>query len=185
MFDGLPWSVYLPAPSPLDRSLDRLRSGDLLGAGDGRLPPRVIPPRRVETLTRGKGTNARHIRNILPETAAAESLLVVEVDHAGRPLVELSAAQARSRCAARRILSRGDLLPPPVAAAGLRLQRVYTDDRTLDETLAVADRDVVLVPRGYHPVGAPHGYDLYYLNVMAGPKRTWRFHNDPAHEWLK
>jgi 5-deoxy-glucuronate isomerase len=43
---------------------------------------------------------------------------------------------------------------------------------------------VVLVPRGYHPVGAAHGYDLYYLNVMAGPKRTWRFHNDPAHEWL-
>ena len=47
-----------------------------------------------------------------------------------------------------------------------------------------SDGDVVLVPRGYHPVGAPHGYDLYYLNVMAGPKRVWRFHNDPAHEWL-
>ena len=67
---------------------------------------------------------------------------------------------------------------------GFALQRVYTDDRELDETMAVGDRDVVLVPRGYHPVGAPHGYDLYYLNVMAGPKRVWRFHNDPAHEWL-
>ena len=32
--------------------------------------------------------------------------------------------------------------------------------------------------------GAPHGYDLYYLNVMAGPKRTWKFHNAPEHEWL-
>jgi 5-deoxy-glucuronate isomerase len=50
--------------------------------------------------------------------------------------------------------------------------------------MAVADGDVVLVPRGYHPVGAAHGYDLYYLNVMAGPKRVWRFHNDPAHEWM-
>ena len=48
----------------------------------------------------------------------------------------------------------------------------------------MGDGDVVLVPKGYHPVGAPHGYDLYYLNVMAGPKRIWRFHNDPAHEWL-
>ena len=37
--------------------------------------------------------------------------------------------------------------------------------------MAVEDGDVVMVPRGYHPVGAPHGYDLYYLNVMAGPKR--------------
>jgi 5-deoxy-glucuronate isomerase len=50
--------------------------------------------------------------------------------------------------------------------------------------MCVADGDVVLVPRGYHPVGAPHGYDLYYLNVMAGPQRTWIFRNDPQHEWM-
>ena len=35
--------------------------------------------------------------------------------------------------------------------------------------MTVEDRDVVLVPRGYHPVSAAHGFDLYYLNVMAGP----------------
>ena len=44
--------------------------------------------------------------------------------------------------------------------------------------------DVVLVPKGYHPCAACHGYDLYYLNVMAGPKRTWKFHNAAEHEWL-
>ena len=54
----------------------------------------------------------------------------------------------------------------------------------LDETVCVQDGDVVMVPRGYHPVGAPHGYDLYYLNVMAGPKRQWIFRNDPAHDWI-
>jgi len=42
----------------------------------------------------------------------------------------------------------------------------------------------VLVPRGYHPVGVPPGYRSYYLNVMAGPRRAWQFHNDPDHEWL-
>ncbi|HEX5868359.1 MAG TPA: 5-deoxy-glucuronate isomerase, partial [Beijerinckiaceae bacterium] len=67
---------------------------------------------------------------------------------------------------------------------GYAVQRVYTDDRSLDETLAVEDHDVVLVPRGYHPVGAPHGDALYDLNVMAGPKRIWRFWNDPAHAWM-
>ena len=56
--------------------------------------------------------------------------------------------------------------------------------RSLDRTMAVEDGDVVMVPRGYHPVGAPHGYDLYYLNVMAGPKRQWIFRNDPAHDWI-
>ena len=68
--------------------------------------------------------------------------------------------------------------------AGGELQRVYTDDRSNDETMSVADGDVVLVPRDYHPVVAPHGYDLYYLNVMAGPKRTWVFKNDPVPEWI-
>ena len=72
-------------------------------------------------------------------------------------------------------------LNPP---QGFAFQRVYTDDRSLDEACAVEDHDVVMVPRGYHPVVAPHGYDLYYLNVMAGPKRNWKFQNDPAHEWI-
>ena len=50
--------------------------------------------------------------------------------------------------------------------------------------MAVEHRDTVLVPRGYHPCVAPHGYDLYYLNTMAGPQRHWAFRNDPAHEWM-
>jgi 5-deoxy-glucuronate isomerase len=54
----------------------------------------------------------------------------------------------------------------------------------LDETLAPGDGDVVLVPGGYHPASAPPGYRSYYLNTMAGPTRTWIFHNDPANEWL-
>ena len=67
---------------------------------------------------------------------------------------------------------------------GFAVQRVYTDDRSLDETLAVNDGEVVLVPEGYHPVSAPPGYEVYYLNVMAGPRRTWKIANDPAHAWL-
>ena len=41
-----------------------------------------------------------------------------------------------------------------------------------------------MAPKGYHPVATVHGYNSYYLNVMAGPKRIWKFHNDPQHEWL-
>jgi 5-deoxy-glucuronate isomerase len=72
-------------------------------------------------------------------------------------------------------------LNPP---QGFAFQRVYTDDRSLDESMAVEDGDVVLVPRGYHPCGTAHGYELYYLNVMAGPKRIWRFHTEACHRWL-
>ena len=67
---------------------------------------------------------------------------------------------------------------------GFAFQRVFTEDGELDETMAVSDGDTVLVPRGHHPCGAPYGYDLYYLNVMAGPKRRWRFRNHPDHDWI-
>jgi 5-deoxy-glucuronate isomerase len=48
----------------------------------------------------------------------------------------------------------------------------------------VRDRDTVLVPRGYHTVSAPPGYDLSHLNAMAGPTRAWAIANDPHHEWI-
>jgi 5-deoxy-glucuronate isomerase len=185
VFSGSPWSVYLPP-----RSQARLTGEDAAeialcsAPAEGRLKPRVIKPAEVETAERGKGTNLRHIRNILPETSEAESLLVVEVvtpsghwssypphkhDQDNLPKESLLEETYYHR------------LNPP---QGFGMQRVYTDDRSLDETMTVTDRDVVLVPKGYHPCAAAHGYDLYYLNVMAGPKRIWRFHNDPAHEWL-
>ena len=69
-------------------------------------------------------------------------------------------------------------------ARGFGIQRVFTEDGSLDETMAVVDHDVVLVPRGHHPCGAPYGYELYYLNVMAGPMRKWRFKNHPDHAWV-
>ncbi len=46
-------------------------------------------------------------------------------------------------------------------ASGFGVQRVYTDDRLVDQTMAVADGDVVLVPRGHHPCGAPYGFEMY------------------------
>ena len=55
---------------------------------------------------------------------------------------------------------------------GFASQRDYTDDRTLNQTMPVGHCDVVMVPRGYHPVSAVHGYDLHYLDVMAGPRRA-------------
>ncbi len=48
----------------------------------------------------------------------------------------------------------------------------------------MTDQDVLLIPRGYHPFGAPAGYEAYYLNVMAGPNRAWHFTVDPDHAWL-
>lgn len=184
-FDGAPWSVYLPAHASYSVKAETPVELAICAApATGRLPARVIVPADIGMETRGTGANTRHVRNILPETEPAESLLVVEVITPGGnwssypPHKHDRDALPQESALEETYYHR---LNPP---QGFALQRVYTDDRSLDETMAVADRDVVLVPRGYHPVGAPHGYDLYYLNVMAGPKRIWKFHNDPSHEWL-
>ncbi len=186
VFEAPPWSVYLPADSAYTiHAVTDCEVAICTAPGKaGARPPRVIPAPEVETLTRGKGSNTRYIRNILPETAPADSLLVVEaITPGGHWSSYPPHKHDRDAIPEESYLEETyyHRLSPP---QGFALQRIYTQDRSLDETLAVADRDVVLVPRGYHPVGAPHGYDLYYLNVMAGPKRTWRFYNDPDHEWI-
>ncbi len=72
---------------------------------------------------------------------------------------------------------------------GLGYQRVYgTRDRPIDVLAEVRREDVVLIPHGWHgPSMAVPGYDLYYLNVMAGPgaERAWLICDDPAHGWIR
>jgi 5-deoxy-glucuronate isomerase len=185
-FEGKPWSVYVPAGTPWSLVAETpCVVGVCTAPGeDGSRAPRLIGPDNVGQETRGKGSNVRHVTNILPETDPADSLLVVEViTPGGNSSSYPPHKHDRDALPAESLLEETyyHRLSKP---QGFAFQRVYTDDRSLDETVLVEDGDVVLVPRGYHPCGTIHGYDLYYLNVMAGPKRTWRFHNAPEHEWL-
>ena len=183
--DAAPGAVYAPAGSRfrvIARTPVELAVGSAPAQPGGE--PRLIQPERMSRETRGVGTNQRFVRNILPETEPAQSLLVVEVITPGGhwssypPHKHDTAAEGEETALEETYYHR---LNP---AQGFAFQRVYTDDRSIDETVTVEDGDLVMVPRGYHPAGAPHGYDLYYLNVMAGPKRQWIFRNDPAHDWI-
>jgi len=72
---------------------------------------------------------------------------------------------------------------------GFGLQRIYTtpeDEEPFDEVYVVENNDTVVIPRGYHPVVAAPGYQLYYLWVLAGEKRKYgAWTDDPKHKWLK
>ena len=87
VFEAPPWSVYLPAGSAYAiQGVTDCEVAICTAPGKPGRPARVIAPAEVETLTRGKGSNTRYIRNILPEAAPADSLLVVEaITRAGRP----------------------------------------------------------------------------------------------------
>jgi len=183
--DRAPWAVYLPDGAGVEVvAHDAAEVGVASAPGGGRLPARVIDPSTMKRSVRGQGSNTRYVTDILPETEPAEHLLVVEV----RTPSGHSSSYPPHKHDTDAVPVETQLeetyyhrLSPP---QGFAFQRVYTDDRSLDESLAVEDRDVVMVPRGYHPVVVPHGYESYYLNVMAGPTRKWHFHNDPAHEWM-
>ncbi|TYC75738.1 5-deoxy-glucuronate isomerase [Stappia sp. BW2] len=151
--------------------------------GKGNYKARVITD--IGQVERGKGANTRYIHPIaMEESDIADSLLVTEVytpqgnwssypphrhDEDNFPDMTYLEETYYHRLNPKQ---------------GFGFQRVFTEDGELDETMAVSDGDVVLVPKGHHPCGAPYGYEMYYLNVMAGPLRKWRFQNHPDHDWI-
>lgn len=185
-FEGRPWSVYVPAGSRWSAGAQgSCELAVCLSPATGKLPVKVIPPQEVSEETRGSGTNTRHVRNILPDTSPdAESLLVVEVITPGGNWSSYPPHKHDTDNFPNETYLEETYYHRLARGAGFAVQRVYTDDGSLDETLAFGDRDVVLVPKGYHPVGAPHGFDLWYLNVMAGPVRAWKFTMAPEHAFL-
>ena len=188
VFDEVsPAAVYVPPGKSV--SLRATRDAELALCSapcDNQVRPvRLLDSAQMKRSSRGKGSNTRHVCDILPhDDPTAAHLLVVEVltpaGHASSYPPHKHDAETPPHETQLEETYYHRLKPPQ----GFAFQRVYTDDRTIDEACAVEDHDVVMVPRGYHPVVAPHGYDLYYLNVMAGPNRLWVFRNDPTHEWM-
>ncbi|WP_282077890.1 5-deoxy-glucuronate isomerase [Epibacterium ulvae] len=146
---------------------------------------RRIGPDGITLTERGKGTNTRYINNIAMENEdIADSLLVTEVFTPAGHWSSFPSHRHDEDDFPRITYLEETYYHRLNPANGFGVQRVYTDDGTLDETMAVADGDVVLVPKGHHPCGAPYGFEMYYLNVMAGPRRKWRFVAAPEVAWI-
>ena len=165
-----------------------------------RLPPRYGPASGVPVELRGAGSCSRQVNNFCtPEVFEADRLIACEVitpagnwssypphkhdqERPGEAVLEEIYYFEISACPARPGAG-------PSAGPGLGYQRVYgTADRPLDLLAEVRTGDVVLIPHGWHgPSMAVPGYDMYYLNVMAGPgrERAWLICDDPAHAWVR
>jgi 5-deoxy-glucuronate isomerase len=186
VFDDMPpAAVYAPNGCPVKvTAVTDCEIAIAHAPGFGTYPARVIAGDDIRRSVRGEGTNQRFVTDILPHDKPADSLLVVEVITPSSH----SSSYPPHKHDTDNLPTESSLeetyfhrINPP---QGYAFQRVYTDDRSLDESMTVENNDVVMVPKGYHPVTVPHGYDSYYFNVMAGPKRNWVFKNDPVHEWM-
>ncbi|MDG6880994.1 5-deoxy-glucuronate isomerase [Phocoenobacter uteri] len=180
-----PYSLYVPHNQTVDILAEtNLELAVCRAPSQGNLPVRLITPEEVGVEHRGYGYNKRLVHNILPETEPADSLLVVEVfTDEGNTSSYPSHKHDQKNSETETYLEETyyHRFDPP---QGFAMQRVYTDDRSLDECMAVYDGDVVQVPKGYHPMATVAGYNNYYLNVMAGPVRKWRFTWEADHLWV-
>jgi len=196
-FDALPWAVYLPAGTPAtvvgrpDGSgpaghvvvaVAEAPSSGFLGAA---VAPYVVGPDDVEIEIRGAGNATRQINKIIPPESPADRLLVVEVL---TPSGNWSSWPPHKH-------DRDDMPNEAVLeevyyyrfrrARAWGIQRVYRADRSRDCHFEVRDGDCVLVTDGYHPFAATHGDDAYYLNALAGDRRTMACSFDPDLDWVR
>jgi 5-deoxy-glucuronate isomerase len=162
----------------------------LLSARCGRrLSPRYGSASDVPVELRGAGAASRQVNQFCtPESFDCDKLIAVEVLTPGG---NWSSYPPHKHDEARENeVELEEIYYFEVAGeTGMAYQRVYgTPERPIDVLAEVRTGDVVLIPHGWHgPSMAAPGYDLYYLNVMAGPgkERLWLICDDPAHAWIR
>jgi 5-deoxy-glucuronate isomerase len=187
VFDGLPHSVYLPPGHSVKFKAETVcEIAECRVPSEAKLEPRLVTPKDVSTGLRGGGNASRQIVEIIRPDFPADKLVVIEVYTPGGNWSSFPP-------------HKHDVHNPPTEVdldeiyyyridrprEGFALQRLYSPDKSQDFTVRAEDGDAVLVRSGYHPVVAGPGYNVYYLNFLAGTSRTLSVTEDPNHAWLK
>ena len=194
VFGGLPHAAYLPPHTAFELAAESGTVDIAYGytAGDEGRKGFFITPDDVDRHgieLRGGDNASRQINSILPPGSPCHRLVCVEVY---TPSGNWSSFPAHKHDQ-RTLAPDGKLAQASLEEVyfyqfekpqGFALQKVYTGDRRLNEIVEARTGDVVLVPRGYHPVVAGHGYHAYYLNFLAGSDQSLASANDPDHEWI-
>ncbi|HEX9674365.1 MAG TPA: 5-deoxy-glucuronate isomerase [Anaerolineales bacterium] len=192
VFRGMPHALYLPRHTDLEL---RARSDGLHLAyawcrADQDHPARLIRPEDVPVEIRGGGNATRQINGIIPPGFDCQRLVCVEVY---TPSGNWSSYPPHKHDQ-HRVSEAGELLEADLEEVyfyqmdrteGYAIQRVYTADGRLDQSLLARHGDLVLVPEGYHPVVSAHGYTTYYLNFLAGSAQSLANSDDPAYSWVR
>jgi len=187
VFDGFPYAIYLPAGHEITFTAETMcEIAECRVPSDANLEPRLITPDDVATSLRGGGNASRQIVDIIRPDFPADKLVVVEVYTPGGNWSSYPP-------------HKHDVHDPPTEVdldeiyyyriehpqEGFALQRLYSADKSRDFTVRAQDGDAVLVHSGFHPVVAGPGYNVYYLNFLAGTSRTLSVTEDPNHVWIK
>ena len=186
VFSGLPYTLYLPIETTFTLTAETACDLALCySKAEERHAAALVTPANVRVEIRGGGNATRQINHMLEPTFAAHRLLICEVY---TPSGNWSSYPPHKH----------DVHNPPGEVdleeiyyyridrpEGYAIQKVYTHDKRIDQTLTVRDGELVIVPEGYHPVVAAHGYNAYYLNALAGSARSMAASDDPQYAWVR
>jgi 5-deoxy-glucuronate isomerase len=184
-FQGLPHALYVPPRhSYIVEATTPLEVAVAFAPAEGRHPVRFITPEDVRVEIRGGHNVTRQITHLV-DPGQAEKLLCVEVytpsgNWSSYPPHKHDVQNPPEEVKLEEIYHYR-LNPPD----GWALQRLYNDERSLDEVVLVHEGDTVLVREGYHPVVAAPGYDAYYLNFLAGETPSWIAKDEPRLAWVR
>jgi len=191
VFSGVAHTLYLPKNTDftltaLSEKLD-IAYGWCIAEED--FPAKFVTPEETPVVIFGGDNATRQFNDLIPPGFGCNSIVVREVY---TPSGNWSSFPAHKHD--ERILAKdGTVLEPiqeetyfykfqrPEAYA---IQQVYTKDRSLDEIVRPRHNDVVMIPKGFHPVVAEHGFHCYYLNFLAGTDQCLANTTDPDHEWI-
>jgi 5-deoxy-glucuronate isomerase len=187
VFDGLPYCVFLPTNHSVTFQAETVcEIAECRVPSEAKHQPKLITPKDVVSGLRGGGNASRQIVDVIRPDFPADKLVVVEVYTPGGNWSSVPP-------------HKHDVHNPPSEVdldeiyyyridrpkQGFALQRLYSADLSRDVTVRAQDGDAVLVRSGFHPVVAGPGYNIYYLNFLAGTSRTLSVTEDPNHVWLK
>jgi 5-deoxy-glucuronate isomerase len=185
VFDGFPYALYLPCGNSAEFIAETVcEIAECRAPSNAGLQPRLITPSDVVSSLRGGGNASRQIVDIIGPAFQADKLMVIEVYTPGGNWSSYPP-------------HKHDVHNPPGEVdldeiyyyridqpEGFAFQHLYAGHAG-EQTLKPRDGDAVLVHSGYHPVVAGPGYDVYYLNFLAGSSRALAVTEDPNHVWIR
>ncbi len=186
VFSGMPYALYLPIGTHFTVSTEtECEIAFCYCRAERYFPPKLVTPADVDVEIRGAGNATRQINGIFKPHFPADRLIVVEVytpsgNWSSYPPHKHDVHNPPSEVDLEEIYYYQIDRPE-----GFAIQKVYNTDRSIDETITVRNGEMVLIPEGYHPVVAAHGYNAYYLNALGGSARSLAASDDPQYAWVR
>ena len=186
VFEGFPFAFYMPAQNIVTFTAEtECEIAECRAPSAAQLEPRLITPQDIASNLRGGGNVSRQIVDIITPAFPADKLMVIEVYTPGGNWSSYPP-------------HKHDVHNPPGEVdldeiyyyrirqpEGFALQHLYSGKKTGEHTVKARNGDAVLVHDGYHPVVAGPGYDVYYLNFLAGSARALSVTEDAQHTWIR